>query len=429
MKLKKDGLKLDGSQVTKGRDYGQSRLKELISNAQHLGLEVPNPPTGPISYTLLIRDLSALGLITGTIFPCIPLNLILLLDSDDPFPHAASSQQSLDASSSRHSLDDAHLPVSLKVEVNSQDASESVRDVMHGPSDGMAMDSQDFDSEVLSLGDSGLELGSNLDSLARGTIPDDVLNEAFPRPASDDRLVLDLQKEVASLSSRLLRAESDSGGQFGDLSSDLPRLVRSAVSDGFADMEHEHNQRIGLEIRSEVSRMHESLASELSCLRDFKRATDTHSTQLKNFGSSLTEIVGVQVQLQRAVNVLTTRVDTFPTSISNEIQSKLSTPLGVKFDTLSRLVRSNQQNAPGSTSTPSKTAPSPSAPSPVPRAVKECHICGRRDHTRTECPRKQDWCVRCSRYGHRHSTCQDRDLECELCLSQGRPSLALGHHK
>ena len=68
LKLKKYGLKLDGSQVTKGREYGQSRLKELISNAQHLGIEVPNPPTGPISYTLLIRDLVAIGLITGTPF-------------------------------------------------------------------------------------------------------------------------------------------------------------------------------------------------------------------------------------------------------------------------------------------------------------------------------------------------------------------------
>ena len=71
LKLKKYGLKLDGAQVTKGRDYGQSRLKELISNAQHQGIDVPNPPSGPISYTLLIRDLVALGLITGT--PSSPL--------------------------------------------------------------------------------------------------------------------------------------------------------------------------------------------------------------------------------------------------------------------------------------------------------------------------------------------------------------------
>ena len=78
MKLKKDGLKLDGAQVTKGRDYGQSRLKELISNAQYMGVEVPNPPSGPISYTLLIRDLSALGLITGTVLHFISLNLIIL---------------------------------------------------------------------------------------------------------------------------------------------------------------------------------------------------------------------------------------------------------------------------------------------------------------------------------------------------------------
>ena len=78
MKLKKDGLKLDGAQVTKGRDYGQSRLKELISNAQHQGIDVPNPPSGPISYTLLIRDLIALGLITGTPF-LLPFNFIVLL--------------------------------------------------------------------------------------------------------------------------------------------------------------------------------------------------------------------------------------------------------------------------------------------------------------------------------------------------------------
>ena len=77
MKLKKDSLKLDGAQVTKGRDYGQSRLKELVSNAQHLGIDVPTPPSGPVSYTLLIRDLSALGLITGItlsiVSPLIPL--------------------------------------------------------------------------------------------------------------------------------------------------------------------------------------------------------------------------------------------------------------------------------------------------------------------------------------------------------------------
>ena len=164
-------------------------------------------------------------------------------------------------------------------------------------------------------------------------------------------------------------------------------------------------------------------------MRDFKRIVETNSSQIKQFGSTLAELVGGQTQLQRSVSVLTTRVDTFPTSISNEIQTKLSTPLGVKFDTLSRLVRSNQQNAPGSTSTPLKGAPLTPAPSPVPRVVKECYICGKRDHTRADCPKKADWCVRCARYGHRHSTCQDRDLECELCLSQGRPSLALGHHK
>ena len=75
LKIKKDGLKLDGSQITKGRDYAQSRLKELISHCQHQGIDVPNPPSGPISYTLLIRDLNPLGLITGIpTVPCVPPN-------------------------------------------------------------------------------------------------------------------------------------------------------------------------------------------------------------------------------------------------------------------------------------------------------------------------------------------------------------------
>lgn len=68
MKLKQEGLKLDGAQVTRGRDYGQTRLKEMISNAQHLGIEVTHPPSGPVSYTLLIRELIAFGLITGILF-------------------------------------------------------------------------------------------------------------------------------------------------------------------------------------------------------------------------------------------------------------------------------------------------------------------------------------------------------------------------
>ena len=81
---------------------------------------------------------------------------------------------------------------------------------------------------------------------------------------------------------------------------------------------------------------------------------------------------------------------------------------------------------------PPSAPPLPSLPppsSPAPRIPKDCYICGKRDHVKADCPRKQDWCVRCSLYGHRHSNCQDRDLECELCLSQGRSSLALGHHK
>ena len=71
LKLKQEGLKLDGAQVTRGRDYGQTRLKEMISNAQHLGIEVTHPPSGPVSYTLLIRELIAFGLITGIFFYCI----------------------------------------------------------------------------------------------------------------------------------------------------------------------------------------------------------------------------------------------------------------------------------------------------------------------------------------------------------------------
>ena len=368
------------------------------------------------------------------LYPFFTLNLILISETSDPFPSATSSQQSLDASFSRHSLDDTLLSASLKADVHPQAVAESVRDVLHGPSDGLVMDSQELDSEVLSPGDSGysadrLEIGGTLDGLARDTTPDAAIDEGCSRQASHDRQVLDLQKEIDTLNARVLRAESDSGGQLGGVSSELPHLVRSAVSDGFASMEHDLPHRIGLEVRSEVSRIHENLVSELSALRDLKRATEANTSQIKRFGSTLAELVGGQTQLQRSVTVLTTRVDTLPTSISHEVQSKVSTPLGVKLDTLSRLVRSSQQNAPGSTSTPLKSSPLTPVPSPVPRVVKECHLCGGRDHVRADCPKKRDWCVRCAQYGHRHSNCQDRDLECELCLSQGRSSLALGHHK
>ena len=357
----------------------------------------------------------------------------LFLDSDGTSPPATSSQQSLDASFSRPSLDDTLLSASLRAEVHPQVAIESVRDVLHGPSDVLPIDSQELDSEVLSPGDSGysadrLDIGGNIDNLARGTLPDDGFDDDYPRHSSHERQVFDLQKEVDTLTCRLLRAESDSGAQLGTLSSDLPRLIRSAVSDSFAGLEQDLPHRISLEVRSEVARTLETIVSELSGLREFKRIMDSNSSQIKHFGSTLTELVGGQTQLHRSINVLTTRVDTFPTSISHEVQNKVSTPLGAKFDTLSRLVRSSQSTTPGTTSTPLKTAPLPPAPSPVPRA-KECYLCGGRDHIRADCPKKRDWCVRCALYGHRHSTCQDRDLECELCLSQGRSSFALGHHK
>ena len=355
------------------------------------------------------------------------------LESGDSFPPTTSSQQSLDASFSRSSLDDTLHPSSVKADVHHQVATEGVRDVLHGPSDGMAMDSQELDSEFLS-GDSGysaerLEIGDNSANLVQGTIPDDAINDVFPNHVPHDRLVIDQQKEIDNLNARLLRAEADSGSQLGDISSELPRLIRSAVSEGFVGLENDLPRRISLEVKNEVSRVHESLVSELSIVRDFQRLMDTTSSKIKQLGSTIADLVGGQTQLQRSVSVLTTRVDTFPTSISNEIQTKLSTPLGVKFDTLSRLVRSGQQNAPGSTSTPLKNAPLAPAPSPVPRVVKECYLCGRRDHTRADCPKNSEWCVRCARYGHRHTTCNDRYLECELCLSQGRSSLALGHHK
>ena len=65
LKLKGERLKLDGAQVTKTLASVQTRLKDLISHAQHQGVDVPNPPSGPVSYTILVRDLCALGLITG----------------------------------------------------------------------------------------------------------------------------------------------------------------------------------------------------------------------------------------------------------------------------------------------------------------------------------------------------------------------------
>ena len=70
---------------------------------------------------------------------------------------------------------------------------EGARDAMLGPSDGLTMDSQELDSEALSPGDSGycadrLDLGNNPDSLVRCTLPDNTINEAYPRHASQDRL-------------------------------------------------------------------------------------------------------------------------------------------------------------------------------------------------------------------------------------------------
>ena len=67
LKLKGEGLKLDGTQVTKSPASVKDRLKDLINHAQQQGVEVPNPPSGPVSYTVLVRDLSALGLLTGFI--------------------------------------------------------------------------------------------------------------------------------------------------------------------------------------------------------------------------------------------------------------------------------------------------------------------------------------------------------------------------
>ena len=72
LRLKKGNLKLEGVQVTKDWDFGRSQLKEFASHAWHQGIDVLDLPSGPVSYTFLIRDLGALGLITGTPYPLFP---------------------------------------------------------------------------------------------------------------------------------------------------------------------------------------------------------------------------------------------------------------------------------------------------------------------------------------------------------------------
>ena len=338
----------------------------------------------------------------------------------------------MDASSSRQSLDDTLHPSSLRPDVDPHVLAEGARDTLLGPSDNLAMDSQDLESEV--HGDSGYsgdrqEVGESLDSHAREAVSDDALDDLGRRSNSHERLVHDLQKEIDTLNVRLVRAESDAGGHFGSIASELPNQIRYAVSEGLASLEQDLPHKISIDLRGELSRALEPLTAELNSLRESKRAFDTTSTQLKQFGSNLAELLSGQAQLHRSLSILSTRVDTLPTSMSHEIQTKFLAPLGTKLDSISHLVRGSQRNVPSSTSTPVKSSPLAPAPSPVPRVTKACYTCGCHDHTRANCPQKHDWCVRCLRHGHRHSACQDRDLECELCLSKGRASLALGHHR
>ena len=61
--LRREGLKLDGSQVPKALTDVSPWLCNLVKTAQRQGIDVPNPPSTPLSYTELVEKLLHLGVL------------------------------------------------------------------------------------------------------------------------------------------------------------------------------------------------------------------------------------------------------------------------------------------------------------------------------------------------------------------------------
>ena len=63
-RLRREGLKLDGSQVPKALTDVNPWMGNLIRNAQQQGIDVPSPPSTPLSYTELMEKLLHQGVLS-----------------------------------------------------------------------------------------------------------------------------------------------------------------------------------------------------------------------------------------------------------------------------------------------------------------------------------------------------------------------------
>ena len=61
--LRREGLKLDGSQVPKALIDVSPRLCNLVETVRRQGIDIPNPPSAPLAYTDLVEQLLHLGVL------------------------------------------------------------------------------------------------------------------------------------------------------------------------------------------------------------------------------------------------------------------------------------------------------------------------------------------------------------------------------
>ena len=61
--LRREGIKLDGSQVPKAIVDVSPRLYDLVESVRLQGIDIPNPPSAPLAYTDLVEQLLHLGVL------------------------------------------------------------------------------------------------------------------------------------------------------------------------------------------------------------------------------------------------------------------------------------------------------------------------------------------------------------------------------
>jgi len=393
-------LFFDGGKVPANPKALKNAISDLVETCRAQGAEIITIPTKPVSFSQLVGDLEALGLLS--VGDTDPAPAPAVLPRDDPLVVAHQAQIK------------KHMQNEARSDVSSPSQPDLLAPVV----------TESFGEDVdLSNIEIIIDTGDTV--VTHTTLAPPSLSPSLPPPGPGTTQPQASAGCPDSEACNILRSQT--------VDSSSPKCARCAAPQStrasrIQTLEMGFCSKVGLEMRSEITRHTEVLMDQIQTLPAIKNLAEDNHSEINNLSESVTEIARtIGSSRSQMLTALKGVSNGPPPQAQHELLSEIRTKLSANSALLKEAIKTKAAERSGFETPIKNTLSTPLTPLTHSKP-KKCYDCSG-DHLRINCPDKLSFCARCTSRSHKTYTCPSIRSQCSICKDAGRGELAYGHTK